>query len=94
MSKVFNMLYRIRKFRHQSVQSDGGKAMSCIIFIMKESANQKKPNLEILWKIMIFETEKPPNYINENNGQLRFRSPPRVVHASRLDQFKTSVIHI
>ena len=29
--------------------------------------------------------------VGENNGQLRFRPPPRVAHASRLDQFLTNI---
>ena len=32
-----------------------------------------------------------PKKAGENNGQLRFHPPPRVVHASRLDQKKKKV---
>ena len=30
--------------------------------------------------------KKKEKKVSENNGPLRFRPPPRVVHASRLDQ--------
>ena len=35
--------------------------------------------------------KKKKKKVGENNGQLCFRPPPRVAHASRLDQFLTNI---
>ena len=37
--------------------------------------------------------KKKKKKVGENNGQLRFRPPPRVAHASRLDQLKRKVAY-
>ena len=42
--------------------------------------------LEVGEKQKAQKKKKKKNKVGENNGQLRFRSPPNVAHASRLDE--------
>ena len=41
----------------------------------------------LLSELKAMHTEREREKVNVNNGQLHLQPPPRVVHASRVDQF-------